>query len=623
MSSIKKRTAGILASVLSVALAAVGLMAAPAQAGAGQGSATGTIYFAEISTNTVWVGDISNPNGPKSTFWTADAASPDQVATTLTSVAWSSLYSEPGTPLYQKIMIAPLARTAANVVEVSTSGVVRSLAADIAHDRILAVVDNTIISVKPDGTDLRTIVTDDNLNRGETANEWALTIDEASHNIYAVGGDENGPVITEYTMDAAHLVEQSRRIVYSGIETIDGLFVDPVSKILYWTTYQGDAVGKGTVDGLNQETILATAGIAPTGAVISNATGKFYFTTENYVYEMNLDGTGLRELYAGDYTSSGFEGLAIAFGVTLDPATAYDVTYNANVPSGKTATGSVPTGGEFVEGETVNVQTNVNALAVPGYAFTGWNTKADGSGDEYKHWSDQLESYINSFTISADVTLYAQWAKVSVTKSGQTFNVKVAGTQPSSSKYLYITDGTDSAEKWMDYDSNESTASFTIGETIDGDGPITFTCGVEYTFSYIDWANYDDSLDQADTTTSFKFTIPCAGDVEPVTFGKTVFFASGSAKLSPAAVKVLKALAVRIKGLDSVTSIKVVGFVQPVGAKSNDKSLAKARAVAVQKALKKYGVSAKITVVSKGRLALNSAKSRKAVITVTGEVAPR
>ena len=75
------------------------------------------------------------------------------------------------------------------------------------------------------------------------------------------------------------------------------------------------------------------------------------------------------------------------------------VTYNANggigtPPSDKT---------EYTNGATVTVLGNYGKLTKDGYAFTGWNTEADGSGDSYKH-NDQ-------FAITASTTLYAQWCE--------------------------------------------------------------------------------------------------------------------------------------------------------------------------------------------------------------------
>lgn len=80
----------------------------------------------------------------------------------------------------------------------------------------------------------------------------------------------------------------------------------------------------------------------------------------------------------------------------------YAVTYAAN---GATS-GTVPVDGSspYDESDTVTVLGNSGSLARPGYAFSGWNTAADGSGT----------SYAPSATFSmpaASVTLYAQWTK--------------------------------------------------------------------------------------------------------------------------------------------------------------------------------------------------------------------
>ena len=75
------------------------------------------------------------------------------------------------------------------------------------------------------------------------------------------------------------------------------------------------------------------------------------------------------------------------------------VTYDAN-----DGTGTPPSDTkEYTNGATVTVLGNYGKLTKDGYAFTGWNTKADGSGESYKD--------NEKFTITANTTLYAQWCK--------------------------------------------------------------------------------------------------------------------------------------------------------------------------------------------------------------------
>ncbi len=74
------------------------------------------------------------------------------------------------------------------------------------------------------------------------------------------------------------------------------------------------------------------------------------------------------------------------------------VTYNAN--GGKDAPKDSTV---YYAGETAKVL-EAGALSREGFAFTGWNTKADGSGDSYQP-GDSIPN------LKASVTLYAQWKK--------------------------------------------------------------------------------------------------------------------------------------------------------------------------------------------------------------------
>ena len=102
----------------------------------------------------------------------------------------------------------------------------------------------------------------------------------------------------------------------------------------------------------------------------------------------------------------------------------YTVTYNKN---GGTST-MTDSNSPYAPNATVTVLDN--AFTAPeGKTFDGWNSKADGSGDDFGA----------SFTITKDTTLYAQWAsaictdKVNITKgtpeSGASFNLSKTGEQ--------------------------------------------------------------------------------------------------------------------------------------------------------------------------------------------------
>jgi len=77
----------------------------------------------------------------------------------------------------------------------------------------------------------------------------------------------------------------------------------------------------------------------------------------------------------------------------------YTVTYNGN---GNTS-GAAPTDStRYAKNGTVTVKNNTGSLTKTGYAFSGWNTSADGSGT--------ARTVASTFSVgSANVTLYAVW----------------------------------------------------------------------------------------------------------------------------------------------------------------------------------------------------------------------
>jgi uncharacterized repeat protein (TIGR02543 family) len=85
--------------------------------------------------------------------------------------------------------------------------------------------------------------------------------------------------------------------------------------------------------------------------------------------------------------------------ISVVTETTYGVTYNGNTNTG----GGVPidTVSPYAPNTTVTVLGNSGALVKTGYTFGAWNTAADGSGTAYEPG--------DTFSITAPVTLYAQW----------------------------------------------------------------------------------------------------------------------------------------------------------------------------------------------------------------------
>lgn len=103
--------------------------------------------------------------------------------------------------------------------------------------------------------------------------------------------------------------------------------------------------------------------------------------------------------------------------LTVEPTTTtkYTLAYDANGGSG-----SMPAH-EFVSGTTVYAGQNAGFTPPTGKIFKCWNTEAEGGGTEYKEG--------DSFTLSANTTLYAQWITASTgsTYCINMFNLNVSG----------------------------------------------------------------------------------------------------------------------------------------------------------------------------------------------------
>ena len=89
--------------------------------------------------------------------------------------------------------------------------------------------------------------------------------------------------------------------------------------------------------------------------------------------------------------------------ITVTAATVYHtITFDGNAVDAYhvPAAGTVATGGTYTVTDAKPNRT--------GYTFVRWNTKADGSGTNYES-GDPIAS------VGADITLYAVWAKNTVT----------------------------------------------------------------------------------------------------------------------------------------------------------------------------------------------------------------
>ena len=109
--------------------------------------------------------------------------------------------------------------------------------------------------------------------------------------------------------------------------------------------------------------------------------------------------------------------------------------------------GNGSTGGSMDTIENVKYDSDqkltANGFIKAGYVFTGWNTKADGSGESY----DDEESVNNLTTTNGDiVTLYAQWQKTIASDIESTYSTAgtyYINTAADLAKLIYTTENKD------------------------------------------------------------------------------------------------------------------------------------------------------------------------------------
>ena len=107
----------------------------------------------------------------------------------------------------------------------------------------------------------------------------------------------------------------------------------------------------------------------------------------------------------------------------------YTVTYDSNG-----GTGTMTDSTEYAKDASVTVLNNTFTYSNSFYEFDSFNTKADGSGTEYAGGS--------SFTITSNVTLYAQWVRKEVTLPNGSYSSSIEYVNPMPDD-LYIKNSSD------------------------------------------------------------------------------------------------------------------------------------------------------------------------------------
>jgi xyloglucan-specific exo-beta-1,4-glucanase len=170
-------------------------------------------------------------------------------------------------------------------------------------------------------------------------------------------------------------------------------------------TYDGNTATTGTPPASVFYTMGATVRV-------SANTGNLAKTGFTFVkWNTKADGTGTNYL-PGETFVMGSANVVLYAVWTAAPT--YTVTYNANG-----GTGSVTDSNHYPAAATVTVLGG-GALALPGFTFVAWNTKADATGTDYLPGATFVMG-------SSNVTLYARWGSSPTAPSTGWTNVKMGG----------------------------------------------------------------------------------------------------------------------------------------------------------------------------------------------------
>ena len=146
------------------------------------------------------------------------------------------------------------------------------------------------------------------------------------------------------------------------------------------------------------------------------------------------------------------------------PLPTFSVTYSPNGGTGGTTDADITSGTQY----TVKSDTDVGVTRT-GYTFASWNTAANGSGTTYQAG--------NNLTVTADVTLYAQWTPLPTFSVTYNPNGGTGGTTDAD-----ITSGTQYTVK-SDTDVGVTRTGFTFAgwNTEAGGGGTSYQAGSDLT----------------------------------------------------------------------------------------------------------------------------------------------
>jgi uncharacterized repeat protein (TIGR02543 family) len=162
--------------------------------------------------------------------------------------------------------------------------------------------------------------------------------------------------------------------------------------------YHTNVVVDLTLNG-NTLSSITNGGIALTSPADYTVSGSTVTIPVSYLSSLGLGKTTLTFNFSA--------GAAATLNVQVENMGATVATCTVSYDGNNNDGGSIPTGSlSYDQGATITVLGNSGGLTRSGYTFVGWNTAANGSGAPYAPG--------NVFSITGNVTLYAQWMTTTV-----------------------------------------------------------------------------------------------------------------------------------------------------------------------------------------------------------------
>ena len=357
---------------------------------------------------------------------------------------------------------------------------------------------------------------------------------------------------------------------YSDIATTAGRYT--TAQVLSFTT-------KNIV---TYSTAGSNSGAAPTDSS-SYVVGTDLITFKDQGSLVKTNSSFVGWSYGGTTYREGDTLLTPLGGITFNPVwvSGLAVSYFAN---GGTGAVPVESASPFSSASSAVAKT-AGSLVRTGYDFTGWNTKADGTGTTYAAGA--------TVPVTAPVKLYAQWAPVASVSSSSTPAPVVVAPQVTGFSARKFSTGSAgnvilSGNNFANVSSVKVISSTgvvtSLTKTLNANGQLVLN---------VPTANADEYslvIQNADGITTFSNafvveTQTTASSTDSDVIFRLVVgnFAAGSSRLSASQLKSVNST----KTLKGVKSITCVGYTEGPTILSTDGALAKARASAACTALKK------------------------------------